>query len=460
MEHSALVRKFLESADSWVCDNYAVDIRYVAIRSRLGLRIIEAAVSLWPLPPEKELSFKISTPMLAAGQHQEFPVSKSRALEILLNAASGVIEIEDGSGTFNFFGSLDFDSEMKDPDRWHMPLHLTVFSPEESYPSREAVAGMDCELRLAELPFDGLPDLMGGLGFGYGRIDKKTPRIEITVSPPVDLIFEETTLRDDKLRVVLHAHPELNISQVGLTVRGFPGGGLNSRRHISSLINWCDPGDNRRVGTVNVTIENCDSILTMISLEKATVRRQMIVDPPRSRNQRFLAINRFDDSLVKLRWAIFEAQNSRDFERGVSVLLFLLGFSAAMPLETDSPDIVVSTPLGRIVLIECTTKLDDYSTKLGKLVGRRTALSDVLSASGMPGQIIAALVCRLPRNSVLLKEEALVESDVLYYCAEDIESALLKVRYLVNPDDLLNESISAMKNASRVVSRELAKETE
>jgi hypothetical protein len=165
-------------------------------------------------------------------------------------------------------------------------------------------------------------------------------------------------------------------------------------------------------------------------------------------------MSRFDDDLKKLKFNLFENQNTKDFEIAITSLLFLLGFSAAMPLESNSPDIVVSTPIGRIVIVECTTRLDDYVTKLGKLVQRRSLLSEAFAKTGLPGPAIAVLVCRLPRKDVLLKMDTFVENDVIYFGAEDIESSLVQARYMLNPDAMLNEALASMRSFGRIEAHE------
>lgn len=454
MQNSSFVKRFLEAADSWICDGYTIDIRYVAQRTKFGLVIIEAAVYLWPLSRENLPELDLSTPSLVAGRYQIFQASKLSVMEVIRNAVSGVIEVKGMGEAVKFIEGLDFDSEMLESDRWDMPLHLAVYSPETEYPHQLSMAEIDSELRRADPPFDGLSDLLGWLGFGFRKLEKKAPSIVLNVSPPVDLFFDNTSLSDGDLSIVLNAHQNLDVGLVRLAVMAFPGNGLDGRRQISNLIKWEDTSDNMITGRAFLHLDKCDSVMIVVGMNSDAVRRQMIVDHQRSRNQRFLAINRFDEGLKKLRQNLFEAQNSRDFELGVASLLFLLGFSAARPQETNSPDIIVSTPLGRIIIVECTTKLDDYSTKLGKLVQRRSLLSESLATAGLPGPAIAVLVCRLPRSSVLLKIDDFIDNDVIYFGAENIENALIQARYLLNADSMLDDALAAIRSASRVDSHE------
>ena len=77
---------FLQAAREWICDGYAVDIRYV---ERLDLgepQLWEASVSLLPLPPTMDMNFTVATPMVSAGQRQLAKISAQEALTHVENA--------------------------------------------------------------------------------------------------------------------------------------------------------------------------------------------------------------------------------------------------------------------------------------------------------------------------------------------------------------------------------------
>jgi hypothetical protein len=120
-----------------------------------------------------------------------------------------------------------------------------------------------------------------------------------------------------------------------------------------------------------------------------------------------------------VRQALFESTDPSKFEQGVAALLFMLGFAPALPIETNSPDIVVATPTGRVAVVECTIKTADFATKIGKLVDRRTSLSKALAAADIPFQVVALLVCRQPRDQMVATNEDLTAKNVLLLAGED-----------------------------------------
>jgi hypothetical protein len=179
----------------------------------------------------------------------------------------------------------------------------------------------------------------------------------------------------------------------------------------------------------------------------STIRRQWITDPNKARNNRYMAVNHFDRELRKIRTAILESADSAKFEQGIAALLFLLGYSPAQQLETDSPDLIVTTPGGQLLLIECTLKTSDLPAKLGKLVDRRGSLTKSLASAGHQTEILAVLVCQLPRNQIAAHNEELRSRKVLLLAHEDLASGFDRVRYPTDPDKIVAEARAALQSA-------------
>ena len=446
MPNQSPVKAFLDAAHSWICDDYALDISYICARSGVDLQLLAASIILNPVPFTTNAAFTVSTKEVEAGRKQLFPVSKADALAVVEAAALGHIELFQGILDLAAGKTLDHYSEMAHLDRWFSPLHLRV-SCTGAQPPWDFLHDVDAGLRMAEPPFDGTSDLAGWLGLDTNSFSTGTRGITLHVLPPVEVIINETALADDKLTATLHAHPNVDTDQIYLAVRAAPGEGVSGRRQVGKLIQWSDPQDNRRVGKLEVDLQHSDSVLTMLSLGSTVGRRQWFLDPEKARNQRFIALNQFDSDLRMIRQSLFDLPDSRKFEQGISALLFMLGFSPVMPLETDSPDLVVTTPGGRILVVECTTRVADFAQKIGKLVERRSALSKTLAAAKLPSSVVAALVCRLPKDEVAASKEDLTAHGVLLLSSEDIAQALLRVRFVVDADKMLNDAISTLGGA-------------
>lgn len=442
MTNQALADTFLRAADSWLCDGYALDIRYIADVDHREAQIWDASIALNPLPPQQKLAFRISSQDMAVGQVQRPNLRKHELLDILARAASGEIHVPGHRLRIVSDRSLDFYSEMSYRDRWFSQLHLQVLGTQRPYPSPIELAAVDNALRRAKPPFDGLADAANWLVLGAPGSSPSPPSLSIRVGPPVDLIFDQCGLADDHLTLTLHAHPKFEVERVGLAVRAVPGVALDARRQIADRIKWGRVRNSRRPGVVRVALAQADNVLAMLQIEESNVRRQWFIDPAKARNNRLLAVQHFDRELRMLRQAVLDSPDPTKFEHGVATLLFLLGFTPSVQLETDAPDLVVTTPGGKLAIVECTTRIADFAAKIGKLVDRRGSLSKYLSTNGHPANLAAVLICRLPRDQIAALADEPSAHNVILLAGEDIQAGLNRVRSPNDPDAMLDTAIA------------------
>ena len=319
-------------------------------------------------------------------------------------------------------------------------------------PSPQSRLEMDNILRAAATPFDGIQDAVIWLGIDAAALNGGLPAITVRVGPPVDLIFERSNLSDDQLSLEFHAHPSFNTERMTLAIRGEPSSDLSSRKQLAQSISWQEIADGKRVGALNTLLPNVDSVLTMLRIGQSTVRRQWFVDAAKARNRRWMATQHFDADLQKIRNAVLTPVDARKFEQGVASLLFLLGFSPMVPIETDAPDLIVTTPGGQLLLVECTTRIADFSSKMGKLVDRRGSLSKALSSARHPSDILAVLICASERDQIATPKDELQEQKVLLLTREDLVASFDRVRHQTDPDTLVT---AAFEKVNSNVQRDL-----
>jgi hypothetical protein len=330
-------------------------------------------------------------------------------------------------------------------DRWFSDLHLQLIGDRAPLPTPLDIASIDNELRRSNPPFDGLTDVAAWLGLNHPRSDHMQPSIGIRISPPVDLIFPPSRLADDRLHLTLHAHPRFDVNRIGLSIRSSPGNRLESRKQVGkSEIKWKRVRNGRREGMAVIRLSQADSALAMLMIGDSTVRRQWFLDPAKATNNRLVAMQHFDKELRMLRQAVLEPSDAKSFELGIAALLFLHGFTPALPLETDSPDLVVTTPGGKLAIVECTTRIADCNSKLGKLVDRRGALSGALQASHHQAGVYAVLVCALPRHQIAMQAHELETHQVLLITKQELAAALDRVRIPRNPDEVLDAALARL----------------
>ena len=448
MTINPLVQEFLRASQSWICAEYYCDFRYIARRGATHYELLDSSLHLNPLPPPNN-AFRIDVEGFGIGQVQI--LSRHEPLLKLINEAiAGSFTLEERSFVLPSEGSLGTYSDMVLRERWFSDLHLRLHGSQPLSVPDTDLARVDNGLRLAEPPFDGLADVAGWLGLRQVS-GSMLPTLDIRIGPPVDLIFARCSLADNKLSLTFLAHALFDTSSVNLSVRIVPGpAGLAARRTMAGAIVWGEAKDGLREGKLEASVEEADSVLVMLMIGTSTVRRQWFADSQKARNQRLAATLHFDKDLKMVRRALLEATDSATFERGAASILFLLGFNPAIQLETDAPDLIVATPAGRLAVVECTTRIADFQTKLGKLVDRRVSLEKHLTATrhiGFPP--VAALICRLPKDQIAAHVDDVRSHKVILITGEDIEASLNQVRFPDNPDKMLADKLAELESSQQ-----------
>jgi hypothetical protein len=435
---------FLPAAHDWICDPYTAVIGYVARRRDNANHLLAASLNLHPYALPQDSSFKVETEDILAGILQ-LTGSKKDLLEIVHKAAVGSVEAHGHQFLLPCDGSYSYFSEFVSGERWYDTLNLRVagsFPKTHSNPSYLMQCVTDNALRCTTPPFDGLAGLFTWLGLNNPEGTGHQPTIDLRVIPPIDFDANpEVGLRNSCLRLALSAHPKFDLGKFSLAVMPFPGIGVKNRAHLASHVKWSAPEANKRDGELEVPLENADNVEVMLMIEQTTVRRQWKLDPTKADNYRLMAMQHFDPNLTKVKEAL-ESRDGRQFEKGVGALLFLMGFSSALQPETNAPDIIVSTLGGRIVLVECTTRIADFHEKLGKLVDRKAALTKVMQDRIIPPRVVGMLVCGLPKDQIAADVEELREYQVPMLTKEALDGALERVRFHVDPDAVIDEALA------------------
>jgi hypothetical protein len=285
-------------------------------------------------------------------------------------------------------------------------------------------AALNHALRHASPPFDGLEDLLNWLDLRTDFDASSESKLRLHVATPADVSLDDTSVENGVLNLTIAAHPKCDVATLSVAVRGAPGKGITTRQQVADNIKWEEPNEMKRIGKARIELTDADAALVMLSVGAHYVRRHWFVDPVRSTNERLLATRLFDGNLKMLRRYLLEEQNQDKFELAVAALLFLSGFAPAIQCETEASDIVVVTPGGRIALVECTLKISDFNTKLGKLVHRREALAQALSTSGRVVQVLSVLACQASRAQIAPDDIELAHKGILVVARESLEQHL------------------------------------
>lgn len=372
-------------------------------------------------------------------------ISRSKAVQLISSAISGKVEIDGWQLVLEPEGT-EYFTETTQRDRWESDLHLQIpGKPRPSYPTPLELLTEDNALRGVVPAFDGVNDLCGVLGLNDSRTSMQRPTIELRVKAPLDLLFAESKLDENRVDLAFIKHKKVPASKVVVATRAFPGDKLKTRLQIGKKIKWGPSKEDQfSTGRIELELTNADSLLVMVTFGEHLVRRQWLIDPARAPNVRFVAMQLFDKDLRQLRGSLLETTESRKFEDAVRALLFLHGFSPSPVLETQAPDILVESPHGSVVLVECTTRLSDFSAKMGKLVDRRQALLSHLQSVGISRKVHSILVSPQPRSQIAADLKRCAEFGVLLLTRENLEAGLMRSRLPSDPEGLLTEAIQQL----------------
>jgi hypothetical protein len=445
--------EFFKSTRDWICSSYSLSVQYLAVSDQGIFKILDASVFANPLPPINPSTFNITAGNLMAGQEVYPELSKVEILKRLAKAAVGEIEVHGLKLKLASQNPLGFYSETPSRETWFSELHMMVTGAQINGISSNEVANNDAALRSVEPPFDGLFDLCNWLNLKDARATGQASAINLRISPPVDFNFGASTLQDNNFNLALYAHPKFDTKKLNLATKEFPGRGIESRKQVNSFIKWNGIKEGKRSGVLKLKTMNADSLLAMLNIGDRTIRRQWFIDPTKAVNSRYVATQLFDKDLKQLNQSILDATDSNRFEQGIALLLYVMGFSAAVQLETNSPDILVSTPNGTIAVVECTLKISDFQSKVGKLAGRRNALITSLESTRHSVRVDAFLICGKPKEGIAIDTNLLINHKITLLSKEDIQELLSQLRVPKNPDEILDRAAARLAEMRNTVGK-------
>lgn len=448
MANEKTVQTFLENADDWICENYWVSIRFFAEHRPNGdAALLSAQILMSPALHRTPSLANFSLENIVVGSTGPLLLTKEEAMEIANLACQGKIAI--GENEFHLTGkSIYQHSEFQPLEKFIPELNLLVSGDDAAQASDSNRENrIDATLRIAEEPYDGLPDLLSTFGLTDPRNSSSRPTLTIRIHCPVGINALKSSIENGKLRLLLTAHPKFKNENLKLALR--TESILDStRQQIASQVSWDTPTLESKTGNVFLECSSAHSVQVMVSVGKAIGQRQWFTDGSNAPNLRYALIAKFDHDLKMVKRELLSPSDSKKFELATACLFFLQGFSSAVQLETDAPDIILFTPEESVVIVECTMRMADFQSKLSKLIERRNVISAELNSRGEPRKVYSVLVCALPAIQVRVDAAELIHQQVTLLCQEQLEDAISAARDPGSPDDRLRKSLQALQNSS------------
>lgn len=449
--YEKLLDRFNSQASKWITDGYVAELRCIRQLRDAKLFVQDATLTLAPPWASDQLNSQndmhLETATLFADQQSEASLDRESLVSAVRSAATGCIRLNELMATLRAVDRpIDYYSEVTVRDRWTFPLHLQVQGDKLPPLSPLEAAALDDGLRQARPPFDGVADLSQWLNLN-GALDGTRPSsITVKVLPPVELLFTDSKLENEQLALRLRCSASADFNQIRLAARIVPGTVSEGRIQVGERVSW-DTDDARtgyRTGTVTIRTGSAVSVQILLSYQGYSVARQWFHDSSKSTSARHLSMIQFDPELKGLRAALLTNNDSRDFEKAVGCIAYLVGLASALPLQSRTPDLVAATPRGRQLVVECTLATSDFSTKLGKLVDRCNALKKSLAANGLAtAEVFGVLVCRQPSDQIARDDAELQRHRILLVTGGDLERALLGAWHSVDADLVVDKAVAA-----------------
>lgn len=310
----------------------------------------------------------------------------------------------------------------------------------------------DWELKAASLPFDSLGELLAEYSLGSYKGD--FAHLEVIANTVAEVDFNSQVQETTAKPAVFLANA-LNQSECHLGYRVLLHGQLMGRGTISGKDMAWEPGEHYKKGIGSLTIPTGAALQCFAAYSGMAHHQGWIADPTLSQNPRRAALEEFDDRLTVLRDFLLEElkprREARNFEIGVTWLLWMLGFNAvhvgAAPRLSDATDLLATTPRGHMLLVECTTGQLKADSKLAKLVERAQTIRRRLDASGNHHiRLLPVIATSLGREEVKADLDQAQQLGVVVATREDLESGLNRTIVLQDPDLLYSQAEEALRS--------------
>lgn len=273
--------------------------------------------------------------------------------------------------------------------------------------------------------YDGLPDLARrfcarprGL-----KIHGNTTVVELIAPLAVRFDRESVASTSERVTVGLRAAADVFLEKAELVwTLGTAGEPLRHRSTRLGEHEWQREGSARR-SQLHVPIRKGDDTATLFILIGDRCVDAVSV-PLAGSNPRIRAHNVFDGSGHQFPEKLRDEQwrSAKQFETGVGLLLFFLGFQvdplSAQKGAGDAVDHLAFDPGSSVILaIECTVGPPDARGKLSKLIARSEDIRRQLPDS----EVIAVLATARPRAALsTVEEEKAAHDDVVVLAQEDL----------------------------------------
>jgi hypothetical protein len=466
MQGKDAAERLLEDIRPWLGAYKRVDVSFCARRCDDGNHIVVARVNLRVAEDE---AFALEQPFL---QTDRLLFTRS-ILPITADRLETVVRDVVNEGRLPHPVELRLSKEQEELHRTYYRYRHPMLPPGARVPTVVVTTDgrsvllpigeledFDWELRAATPPYTGMGEALEEFDLPKLQQSDDYCQLVLTAESPA-IIAPSSEIRDGILHLSCAVSNEIDKSSVRIGLRLFSPAAPDSLPHVARKalenIEW----------KAEPLSSACDTLQAEIPVQEARIAHVLlsychvslhdfyVVDTHRSLNFRYTLHAAFDKNLEILTRLSEPTQSAEEnFEHGIALILNLLGFSTALHgqvhrLRDMGVDIVATTPVGKIILVECTSGLPNHKSKLSKLCRRVSEARQELTAHGIQLPVLPLLVTALPKDAIESEIEDMERLGVAYASREDIHEALNRAKFHVNPDQLFDEVYRNVAAAAR-----------
>ena len=311
---------------------------------------------------------------------------------------------------------------------------------------------LDWDLRSAEIPYDGLSDLLHEFRPG----DLRSSICVEVAAFNVAAIDASSVVTGETATIVVRASPFATVSKVSTGVRVLNQGRVIERKQLTGDTFKWEQRDGFQFGTATFAVPQAAVVHGLANYNGVAQHHFYFGDPSSFQNPRRAAYEAFDPKLSAVMDILAKAQTSRpearEFEAAIPWLCWMLGFAPAhiggLPRTRDAVDFIVATPNGNLAVVECTVGLLKEDGKLPKLHDRVQAVRRNLDTSSTRHvRVLPIIVTAKSAEEVRPDLEQAEKLGICVITREGIERLLERTLTLGNAEQLYEEAERETKRA-------------
>jgi hypothetical protein len=308
---------------------------------------------------------------------------------------------------------------------------------------------LDWEVKASATPYDGLQELASEYGLGLLRGEVATVE---AVAHAVVVVDSRSRVEGRKALMAVRAAKALSPDKIRIGYRVFGQGRCCERSAINGgTLKWTEE-HGIKIAEAETEVPEGAVVNCITSYDGSAQHHWWIFDPSKAQNPRRAAYETIDPGLKILRENLNKTGRGRDqddFESGVAVLLWMLGFSPAhvgRDKRLESADQIATTPQGHFAVVECTTGLLKADTKMARVIERAERVRSELGPLG--SRVLPVMVTPKFRADVRADVDDAEKHGVLVIAREQLDEALdIRTVQLPNADLIYAEAEQAVRNA-------------